>query len=74
MKLKSDGFSDKRVANLIKTKEEDIRNLRMKESIKPVFKRIDTCAAEFESSTAYMYSTYSDFCESDQAIIRKLLF
>ena len=73
MKLKSDGFSDKRVANLIKTKEEDIRNLRMKESIKPVFKRIDTCAAEFESSTAYMYSTYSDFCESDPSNNKKVV-
>ena len=62
--LKSDGFSDKRLANILATSENEVRDLRYRESIKPVFKRIDTCAAEFESSTAYMYSTYSDFCES----------
>ena len=62
--LKSDGFSDKRLANILATSESEVRDLRYRESIKPVFKRIDTCAAEFESSTAYMYSTYSDFCES----------
>tara|TARA_B100000676_G_scaffold294834_1_gene333272 strand:- start:1601 stop:4828 length:3228 start_codon:yes stop_codon:yes gene_type:complete len=62
--LKSDGFSDKRIANILDTSESKVRDLRSRESIRPVFKRIDTCAAEFESSTAYMYSTYSDFCES----------
>ena len=62
--LKSDGFSDKRLANILDTSESEVRDLRSRESIRPVFKRIDTCAAEFESSTAYMYSTYSDFCES----------
>ena len=62
--LKSNGFSDRRLANILGTSESEVRDLRSRESIKPVFKRIDTCAAEFESSTAYMYSTYSDFCES----------
>ena len=62
--LKSDGFSDKRLANILATAESEVRDLRRRMSIGPVFKRIDTCAAEFESSTAYMYSTYSDFCES----------
>ena len=62
--LKSDGFSDKRLANILAIAESEVRDLRRRKSIRPVFKRIDTCAAEFESSTAYMYSTYSDFCES----------
>ena len=62
--LKSDGFSDKRLANILATAESEVRDLRRRMSIGPVFKRIDTCAAEFESSTAYMYSSYSDFCES----------
>ena len=71
--LKSSGFSDKRLANLIKTNEVDVRNLRKREGVKPVFKRIDTCAAEFESSTAYMYSTYSDFCESNPSKNKKVV-
>ena len=62
--LKSDGFSDKRLASILDTSESEVRDLKGRKSIRPVFKRIDTCAAEFESSTAYMYSTYSDFCES----------
>ena len=50
-----------------------MRDLRKREGVKPVFKRIDTCAAEFESSTAYMYSTYSDFCESDPTKNKKVV-
>ena len=54
--------------------EADVRDLRKREGVKPVFKRIDTCAAEFESSTAfYMYSTYSDFCESDPTKNKKVV-
>ena len=71
--LKSFGFSDKRLANLLNTNEADVRDLRKREGVKPVFKRIDTCAAEFESSTAYMYSTYSDFCESDPTKNKKVV-
>ena len=71
--LKSDGFSDKRLANILTTTESEVRDLRRKNSIKPVFKRIDTCAAEFESSTAYMYSTYSDFCESHPTKNKKVV-
>ena len=71
--LKSFGFSDKRLANLLDTNEADVRDLRKREGVKPVFKRIDTCAAEFESSTAYMYSTYSDFCESDPSKNKKVV-
>ena len=71
--LKSDGFSDKRLANILATTESEVRDLRRRKSIKPVFKRIDTCAAEFESSTAYMYSTYSDFCESHPTKNKKVV-
>ncbi len=56
--LKSLGFSDARLAELTDRNEEDVRARRHKQNIRPVFKRIDTCAAEFASPTAYMYSTY----------------
>ena len=56
--LKSDGFSDKRLADILAKTESEVRDFRRSKSIKPVFKRIDTCAAEFESSSAYMYCTY----------------
>jgi len=71
--LKSDGFSDRRLAKLYNKNERDIRNFRRENSITPVFKRIDTCAAEFESSTAYMYSTYSSFCESKPTDNKKII-
>ena len=58
--LKSLGFSDKRLAFLIDNKEIFVRNIRKKLKIKPVFKRVDTCAAEFSSLTPYMYSTYEN--------------
>jgi carbamoyl-phosphate synthase large subunit len=56
--LKRHGFSDKRISELTGFKEDEIRSMRHKKSIRPVFKRVDTCAAEFESQTPYMYSTY----------------
>ena len=64
--LKTQGFSDKRISKLTNKKELEIRALRENLNILPAFKRVDTCAAEFESKTAYMYSTYSDtiFSES----------
>jgi carbamoyl-phosphate synthase large subunit len=58
--LKTQGFSDNRLAELTDCSENDIRKLRDNFNIKPVFKRVDTCAAEFKSETAYMYSTYGD--------------
>ncbi|MFI4847411.1 MAG: carbamoyl-phosphate synthase large subunit [Candidatus Makana argininalis] len=64
-KLKSDGFSDYRIATLIGTKEKYINDLRKKYNLHPVYKRVDTCAAEFSSHTAYMYSTYDEECESN---------
>ena len=58
--VKTQGFSDNRLAELTDCNENDIRKLRDNFNIKPVFKRVDTCAAEFKSETAYMYSTYGD--------------
>ena len=72
-RLKSKGFSDSRIANLINVSEKQIRNLRKKLNILPVFKRVDTCAAEFESSTAYMYSTYEEDCEAEPNVSKKIM-
>ncbi len=57
-RLKAKGFSDARLAQLTGTTEKQVRDLRRSLDVRPVFKRIDTCAAEFASATAYMYSTY----------------
>ena len=58
--IKSKGFSDKRIATLTKTKTKKIKSLRDKYRVKPTFKRIDSCAGEFNSKTPYLYSTYED--------------
>ncbi|PPR16998.1 MAG: Carbamoyl-phosphate synthase large chain [Alphaproteobacteria bacterium MarineAlpha9_Bin3] len=58
--IKSKGFSDKRIATLAKTKTKKIKSLRYKYKVKPIFKRIDSCAGEFNSKTPYLYSTYED--------------
>ncbi|PPI87960.1 carbamoyl phosphate synthase large subunit [Candidatus Pantoea edessiphila] len=63
--LKRKGFSDVRLAQLTGVKENDIRQLRILYNLHPVYKRIDTCAAEFNTNTAYMYSTYEEECESN---------
>ncbi len=62
--LKRKGFSDARIAHLLRQPETLIRGLRVKADIHPVFKRVDTCAAEFRTSTAYLYSTYEEECEA----------
>ena len=69
--MKSLGFSDSRLASLTKTNESEIRELREKLDVRPVFKKVDTCAAEFKTNTDYMYSTYvgdifsdEEYCES----------
>ena len=72
-RLKSKGFSDSRIANLVNVPERKIRNLRKQLNILPVFKRVDTCAAEFESSTAYMYSTYEEDCEAKPNESKKIM-
>lgn len=59
------GFSDKRLAKLLKCTESDVESKRKSARITPVYKRVDTCAAEFESYTPYLYSTYEEECEAD---------
>ena len=71
--LKRKGFSDSRIAKIVKSSEEEIRNLRKALNISPVYKRVDTCAAEFESSTAYMYSTYEEECEANITQNKKIM-
>lgn len=63
-RLKQKGFSDSRLATLLQTSEADVRAHRLSLDVKPVYRRVDTCAAEFASSTAYMYSTYEEECEA----------
>jgi carbamoyl-phosphate synthase large subunit len=72
-KLKRRGFSDRRIAELVGVKEKAVRAARHKENIRPVFKRVDSCAAEFASHTAYLYSTYEEFCEADPTDRQKIM-
>ncbi len=71
--LKRKGFSDSRIATLCAVSEKEIRELRWSNKVRPVFKRVDTCAAEFATSTAYMYSTYEDECEADPSGRKKIM-
>lgn len=63
--LKRRGFSDSRLATLLGIKEAEFRKLRHELGVRPVYKRVDTCAAEFATSTAYLYSTYEEECEAN---------
>ncbi len=72
-RLKRKGFSDARIAQLVRVKENAIRQRRLKLGLRPVFKRVDTCAAEFATSTAYLYSTYEEECEADPTDRPKIL-
>lgn len=67
------GFSDKRLGKLLRCSEKDMENLRSKTNIAPVYKRVDTCAAEFESFTPYLYSTYEEECEADTTNRKKVV-
>ncbi len=71
--LKHKGFADRRIADLTGSKEEDIRSKRKSFGLVPSFKRVDTCAAEFETQTAYMYSTYDGECESRPSQNQKVI-
>jgi carbamoyl-phosphate synthase large subunit len=71
--LKRKGFSDRRLGYLFNTDEEAVRAKRHKLGIRPVYKRVDTCAAEFATKTAYMYSTYEDECESQPTARKKIM-
>ena len=62
--LKRKGFADSRIATLVQAEESKVRDLRIRHGVRPVFKRVDSCAAEFASTTAYMYSTYEEECEA----------
>jgi carbamoyl-phosphate synthase large subunit len=72
-RLKRKGFSDARIAHLVGQKESAIRQRRIKFGLRPVYKRVDTCAAEFATATAYLYSTYEEECESAPTERRKII-
>ena len=71
--LKQKGFSDRRLAKQLKTTEKAIRQARWQMGVRPVFKRVDTCAAEFATNTAYMYSTYDQECEAAPTDKKKIM-
>jgi carbamoyl-phosphate synthase large subunit len=71
--LKRKGFSDRRLAYLFNTNEQAVRAKRHEHGIRPVYKRVDTCAAEFATRTAYMYSTYEDECEAQPTARKKVM-
>ena len=73
VQIKEKGFSDNRIAELIGVSEDEIRSLRKEFNVTPVYKRVDTCAAEFATSTCYMYSTYGGRCESNPTSKKKIL-
>ncbi|MGC6408969.1 carbamoyl-phosphate synthase large subunit [Bisgaard Taxon 45] len=72
-RLKRKGFSDKRIAQLTKSEESAVRNKRVSLNLHPVYKRVDTCAGEFTSDTAYLYSTYEEECESRPSDKKKIM-
>ncbi len=71
--LKRKGFSDRRLAYLFNTNEKTVREKRYELGIRPVYKRVDTCAAEFAAKTAYLYSTYEEECESAPSNRKKIM-
>jgi len=71
--LKRKGFSDRRLARQLKTTDTVIRELRRSLGVRPVYKRVDTCAAEFPTNTAYLYSTYEDECEAAPTDRKKIM-
>ena len=70
---KRKGFSDHRLAQLLDIGEEAFRALRHAQNVRPVYKRVDSCAAEFAAATAYMYSTYEEECEANPEQARKII-
>ena len=73
LSIKQKGFSDRRLAQLAGLTETEIRALRHGFNVRPVYKRVDTCAAEFATDTAYMYSTYETFCEARPTDKKKIM-
>ncbi|WP_018986498.1 carbamoyl-phosphate synthase large subunit [Methylophilus methylotrophus] len=72
-RLKRKGFSDRRLAKLLNTDQHAVRAFRQALNVRPVYKRVDTCAAEFATNTAYMYSTYEEECESNPSDKKKIM-
>ncbi|MCZ6474690.1 MAG: carbamoyl-phosphate synthase large subunit, partial [Gammaproteobacteria bacterium] len=72
-RLKRKGFSDSRIATLLGSEESVIRHRRYEQNLRPVFKRVDSCAAEFASHTAYLYSTYEEECEAHPTDTAKIM-
>src|SRR5438045_1135132 len=73
LELKRKGFSDRRLAYLFNTNEKEVREKRHKLGIRPVYKRVDTCAAEFAAKTDYLYSTYEEECEAQPTAKKKIM-
>ena len=73
LQLKKKGFADARIANLLNIPEEDVRNHRYNLDVHPVFKRVDSCSAEFDSTTNYLYSTYDEENESEVSENKKVI-
>jgi len=73
LQLKQKGFSDKRLSQLLNCSEKSIKNKRELLKVKPVFKRVDSCAAEFDTQTAYLYSTYQLECEANPTNNKKIM-
>ena len=71
--LKRNGFSDRRLARLLQTDQHAVRARRWELDVHPVYKRVDTCAAEFATSTAYMYSSYEEECEAHPSDRKKIM-
>lgn len=71
--LKRKGFSDRRLSQLLEITELEVQKTRHSMGVRPVFKRVDTCAAEFVSATAYMYSTYEEECEANPSGKKKIM-
>jgi carbamoyl-phosphate synthase large subunit len=71
--LKRKGFSDKRLGHLLRSHQHAVRERRHALGVRPVYKRVDTCAAEFATQTAYMYSTYDEECEAEPTARRKIM-
>src|SRR6187549_1059438 len=71
--LKAKGFSDRRLARLLGSREDEVRSQRHAQDVRPGYKRVDTCAAEFSTQTAYMYSTYDEECEAAPTDRKKIM-
>ncbi len=71
--IKRKGFSDRRIAKLLGTNQHEVRARRHALNVRPVYKRVDTCAAEFSTQTAYLYSTYDEECEAEPTDRKKIM-